>query len=566
MTVPNTARKAGPLLGTGAQTTWPFAFKVFAASDVLVTVGDGEGAETTLVLGTDYAVALNANQETSPGGTVTYPITGAPLPEGSVLAIVGDLDYDQPLDLPSGGNFSPQAIENQLDRMVMQIQQLREEITRTAKAPATAVVQDVDVINASLLTLAEISQSIETLAANLATLTAVAADLAEISAVADNIQSVIQVAQSRLEAVGDVFSTTRTITDPGYLLCDGRSLPKASYPALAAVLGTRPGIDTATAWTAHDTSIGDVYSCAYGMGLYVAVTASRITTSPDLKNWATRVSGVAPVAVAFGYQNGGSTGIFVAAGGGVGTLRYSLDGIAWTTLTGIGPTAFVDVIYANGVFVAVGISRIFTSVNGVTWTERSIPSGVSFSPQKVGYGLGKFVAVGSITPAGGSSVKQILVSDDAVTWEVRAVPQIGIVTSSVGIAFGGDTAVMTYGAHHALYSKDLVTWRKCHANFQGHDVSGESRVAFGHGLFLYTSRDTAFGYAAYSYDGVTWQDTTVTLENTVVNRVDFVNEKFIACANAGWVFESGLGYDPATHFAVPYASPGTGGLRTYIRT
>jgi hypothetical protein len=130
MTTPSTERKAGPLLGTGAQTAWPFTFKVFAATDIAVTIADSLGVETALVYGVDFNVTLNANQETSPGGTVTYPISGAALPVGKRLVIIGNLPYDQPLDLPSGGNFSPLALENQLDRMVMQIQQLRENVGR----------------------------------------------------------------------------------------------------------------------------------------------------------------------------------------------------------------------------------------------------------------------------------------------------------------------------------------------------------------------------------------------------------------------------------------------------
>ena len=138
MTIPSTSRKAGPLLGTGAQTAWPFTFKVFAASDIAVTIADSLGIETALVLDTDYSVTLNANQETSPGGTVTYPISGTPLAVGSKLSIVGDLDYDQPLDLPSGGNFSPLALENQLDRMTMQLQQLEERLSRALLVPITS--------------------------------------------------------------------------------------------------------------------------------------------------------------------------------------------------------------------------------------------------------------------------------------------------------------------------------------------------------------------------------------------------------------------------------------------
>jgi hypothetical protein len=133
MTIPSTTRKAGPLLGTGAQTAWPFTFKVFAESDILVTTANSLGIETVRVLDTDYSVVLNSNQDTSPGGTVTYPISGSALATGDVLTITGNLAYDQPLDLPAGGNFSPLALENELDRMAMQIQQLKEQLGRATQ-------------------------------------------------------------------------------------------------------------------------------------------------------------------------------------------------------------------------------------------------------------------------------------------------------------------------------------------------------------------------------------------------------------------------------------------------
>ena len=143
MTTPSTPRKAGPLLGNGSTTAFPFTFKVFAASDIAVTIANNLGVETALVLNTDYSVTLNANQETSPGGTVTYPISGSALPSGSKLTIIGNLPYDQPLDLPAGGNFSPLALENQLDRLAMQIQQLRELANRTLQLPVTSTVTNV---------------------------------------------------------------------------------------------------------------------------------------------------------------------------------------------------------------------------------------------------------------------------------------------------------------------------------------------------------------------------------------------------------------------------------------
>lgn len=133
MTTPSTARKAGPFTGNGSQNSWAFTFKVFAASDVKVTVADAAGTETVLVLGTDYSVTLNSNQDTSPGGSVTYLLAN-----GGKLTVTGALDYDQPLDIPAGGNFNPVAFENQLDRMVMQIQQLDEQAVRALQVPVTS--------------------------------------------------------------------------------------------------------------------------------------------------------------------------------------------------------------------------------------------------------------------------------------------------------------------------------------------------------------------------------------------------------------------------------------------
>ena len=138
MTIPSTPRKAGPFLGNGATTSFPFAFKVFGPTDIKVVVADSAGVETVLALNSDYAVTLNPNQDTSPGGIVTYPLGGSSLPPGSTLSIIGDIDYDQPLDLPSGGNFSPLALENQLDRTTMQIQQLAEIVGRSVSLPVTA--------------------------------------------------------------------------------------------------------------------------------------------------------------------------------------------------------------------------------------------------------------------------------------------------------------------------------------------------------------------------------------------------------------------------------------------
>jgi hypothetical protein len=143
MTAPATVRRAGPFNGNGVTTSFPFTFKVFATSDLAVTK-TADGIDTALVLASDYSVTLNVDQDSSPGGSITYPISGSPLPAGQTLVAVGALPYDQTADLPSGGNYRAIVVENALDRTVMQVQQVAEELGRALTLPASAAGADTE--------------------------------------------------------------------------------------------------------------------------------------------------------------------------------------------------------------------------------------------------------------------------------------------------------------------------------------------------------------------------------------------------------------------------------------
>lgn len=133
MTISSTTRKAGPFFGNGAATSFPFPFKVFKKQDVLVTLTNASGADTVLVLDSDYTVELNPDQDATPGGQVTYPRAGSPMPSGFRLTLTGGLAYDQPTDIQNTGGFYPQVVEDMSDRSTIQTQQLAEEVARTLK-------------------------------------------------------------------------------------------------------------------------------------------------------------------------------------------------------------------------------------------------------------------------------------------------------------------------------------------------------------------------------------------------------------------------------------------------
>ena len=130
MTISSTNRKAGPYVGTGLVSAFPFAFKVFSGFDVLVVRSDSGGAETVLTLNSDYTVSLNANQNANPGGTITLP---APLPSGFALTASSALPYLQPTDLTNNGGFYPAVINTALDRLTIFVQQLAESVGRSLK-------------------------------------------------------------------------------------------------------------------------------------------------------------------------------------------------------------------------------------------------------------------------------------------------------------------------------------------------------------------------------------------------------------------------------------------------
>lgn len=136
MTISSETRKAGPTVGNGVATAFPFAFKVFSAADLAVTLTTlASGVQQTLTLTTDYTVALNPDQNANPGGTVTYTGGGTPMPATQTLTIGSVVSRTQGTRILNGGAFLPENIENMVDRAVINIQQEAEKTTRSLKFP-----------------------------------------------------------------------------------------------------------------------------------------------------------------------------------------------------------------------------------------------------------------------------------------------------------------------------------------------------------------------------------------------------------------------------------------------
>ena len=136
MTIQNTTlRKAGPSQGNGVTTVFPFTWKVFTSTDILVTYLSASGVESALFLTTNYTVLLNADQNTSPGGSVTLLVAPA---TATYITLTSQLANTQTLSLTNSGGFYPESINNALDRTVIEIQQLAERASRAVTIPKSS--------------------------------------------------------------------------------------------------------------------------------------------------------------------------------------------------------------------------------------------------------------------------------------------------------------------------------------------------------------------------------------------------------------------------------------------
>ena len=171
-----------------------------------------------------------------------------------------------------------------------------------------------------------------------------------------------------------------------------------------------------TSWTATSLIYGYSWTnVAYGNSTFVAVQSSAGNNTNIRSVNGTSWSGVGfPVSsnwddVCFG------NGYFLAVGR-VTTLCYSSDGVTWTSASFSSNQTWMGGAAGNGIYVAVSQSTVgnySTSTSGpATWNTNTMPS----SYNRVAYGNGYFVAIGS----SGSAY-----STNGSSWTVGGAPASG---------------------------------------------------------------------------------------------------------------------------------------------
>ena len=288
----------------------------------------------------------------------------------------------------------------------------------------------------------------------------------------------------KIYQVGDVLWTART---PGsdYLLCDGSSYPRTTYPALSALMPDgRNALTTLTQRTLSTVSAAWA-GVAHGAGVFVAICPSSFNwvRSADGATWtsfSSPNSGANWTSIAFGNST------FVAvANGTVGAS--SADGVTWTSRTLPANKSWSHIAFGNGAFLALstnsGASNAATTENGVTWTSRTSP-GQAYTD--LIFGNGVFVALRS---------GAIDTTADGVTW-TTITP--GFTLNKIAYA-NGIYVGFTNSSTSAYISTDLLDWRLAPTSL----TSAPQVMASGNGLFFAFSGGSGLG--TWSVNGIDWR-------------------------------------------------------------
>lgn len=204
--IDHVTRRAGPYVGDGKLTAFTFTFKIFASDDVKVLAAtSGVVFPVELTYGSDFTVTLNADQDATPGGTVEL---AEPLPEGHRLSIVSGQKYTQEVQLTNFSRFPPEIINTGLDRIVIEIQQLLEEVERCIKVPATSDWNAEELV-AILLEAADLARQVVAIAEEIKALGPVADDIAALGPHAEAIQRI----SDRLEELLNIDGIIGAIQD-----------------------------------------------------------------------------------------------------------------------------------------------------------------------------------------------------------------------------------------------------------------------------------------------------------------------------------------------------------------
>lgn len=215
-----------------------------------------------------------------------------------------------------------------------------------------------------------------------------------------------------------------------------------NFTAASAIIKT--STDNGISWSTVTYPLGGAYilDIIWANGQFVGVgDSSSVATSPDGVTWTVRNSGGNGLnSVAYNGSN------LLVAVGLAGRIITSSDGMAWTGRTGASSQSQEKVIWAGNQFISIASSNIQTSVNGISWTLRTVPV--------TGILLQDIIWTGSLLVVVGNS-GTILTSSDGISWTSR---NSGTSVTLRNIEWSGSEFVVVGNSGTILSSTDGITW------------------------------------------------------------------------------------------------------------
>ena len=132
MTVSSTTVK-NSYSGNGSNNTFVYGFKIFANTDIQVTIRSSTGTETTKSLTTHYTVT---GVGSASGGNVVFTSGNTPSASETVV-LIRNVPQTQAIDYIANDPFPAETHEEGLDRATMTTQQVQEELDRSIKLSRT---------------------------------------------------------------------------------------------------------------------------------------------------------------------------------------------------------------------------------------------------------------------------------------------------------------------------------------------------------------------------------------------------------------------------------------------
>jgi hypothetical protein len=310
----------------------------------------------------------------------------------------------------------------------------------------------------------------------------------------------------------------------------------AGTTEITSAVGTIWGSTTLTVrpWKQEDSGTNSaLYDVVWSGTQFVAVgDGGVVLTSPDGTTWTQRVSGTS--ARLYGIAWSGAQ--FVATGSG--GIYTSPDGVSWTEQLGF-PASGLDVVWSGTQFVVVG-GDIFTSPDGVNWTSQG-----SAQLYSVAWSGSQFAAVGAYG--------KIITSPDGVTWTDQT---SGTSSYLTGVTWSGSkfVAVGSYdssiGEGPTVSSSDGVNWT-LHASGATDFLNA---VAWSGTQFVAVGEN---GNILLSTDGNMWTSQSIVSSRygEHLNGVAWSGGRFIAVGNYGIILTTVSGQSQKQQSIMKAAGP-----------